>query len=166
MGSEMCIRDRTWPVNDGWKAAIGSQNPNGEAHDGVDISGMEKGTPIYAAAAGTVKDIGFDAKDGNYVRLDHGSGLETYYACCQSVQVKTGDTVTLGQTIATVGSTGTSTGPHLHFEVLLNGVQQDPLDCFKSGGTDAASPAGVQAPEEEPSELSLAMQKALDEAKQ
>ena len=156
----------TWPVNDGWKAAIGSQNPNGEAHDGVDISGMEKGTPIYAAAAGTVKDIGFDAKDGNYVRLDHGSGLETYYACCQSVQVKTGDTVTLGQTIATVGSTGTSTGPHLHFEVLLNGVQQDPLDCFKSGGTDAASPAGVQAPEEEPSELSLAMQKALDEAKQ
>ena len=104
--------------------------PGGEGvvtHTGVDIGGMEKGTPIYAAGDGTVKEAGFNAQDGNFIRIDHTRGEETLYAHCQSLLVKTGDAVTAGQTIATVGSTGLSTGPHLHFEYLVNGISVDPL---------------------------------------
>ena len=110
--------------------------PGGEGvvtHTGVDIGGMEKGTPVYAAGKGTVKEAGFNAQDGNFIRIDHGRGQETFYAHCEKLLVKTGDTVTLGQTIATVGSTGQSTGPHLHFEFLVNGVATDPEAMLKSG---------------------------------
>ena len=100
--------------------------PQGTRHSGVDI-GAERGTPIYAAGNGTVKEAGFNAQDGNFVRLDHGSGQESFYAHCGSVLVKSGDKVTSGQTIATIGSSGMSTGPHLHFEFLVNGVATDPL---------------------------------------
>ena len=86
-----------------------------------------KGTPIYAAGKGTIKETGFNTKDGNFVRIDHGSGQESFYAHCASVLVKTGDAVTSGQTIATIGSSGMSTGPHLHFKFLVNGVATDPL---------------------------------------
>ena len=92
----------------------------------VDIGGMEKGTPVYAAGKGTVKEAGFNAQYGNFVRVYHGRGQETFYAHCASLLVKTGDAVELGQTIATVGNTGQSTGPHLHFEVKANGLWHDP----------------------------------------
>ncbi len=104
--------------------------PGGEGvvtHTGVDIGDMEKGTPVYAAGKGTVKEAGFNAQNGNFIRIDHGRGQETFYAHCEKLLVKTGDAVALGQTIATVGSTGQSTGPHLHFEFLVNGVATDPL---------------------------------------
>ena len=110
-----------WPVDSGEIT-----EPQGTRHSGVDI-GAERGTPIYAAGNGTVKEAGFNAQDGNFVRLDHGSGQESFYAHCGSVLVKTGDKVTSGQTIATIGSSGMSTGPHLHFEFLVNGVATDPL---------------------------------------
>lgn len=124
--------DMVWPadseqITSGYRRLM---NPNEVVHGGVDIGGMEAGAPIYAARAGTVKDTGYNAENGNYVRLDHGDEMETLYAHCQSVLVKTGDSVILGQTIATVGSTGKSTGPHLHFEIVVNGVQRDPLNYY------------------------------------
>lgn len=135
-----------WPVDSGEVTnAFGNRaKPGGEGvvtHTGVDIGGMEQGTPIYAAAAGTVKSAGFDASHGNYVRLDHGEGLETFYAHCRSVEVEAGENVALGQTIATVGSTGNSTGPHLHFEVLLNGEAQNPELFYRQ---KAAGPVGQE----------------------
>jgi len=128
-----------WPV-DGDEITITNwfgerADPGGQSvtvHNGVDIGGLEQGAPIYAAAAGTVKEAGFNAADGYYVRLDHGNGLETFYAHCRSVEVKTGDAVTMGQTIAAVGSTGNSTGPHLHFEVWRDGAAQDPMDYYQT----------------------------------
>ncbi len=125
-----------WPTDGDWKSAVMSHGPSSAEHNGVDIAGMERGAPVYAAAAGTVEDAGFNAQDGNYVRLDHGNGLETFYAHCQSLRVKTGDTVTLGQTIAAIGSTGRSTGPHLHFEILVNGEPQDPAAYYQAGFSD------------------------------
>lgn len=119
-----------WPVDGGIVARDRQSRVDpisGETvtHNGVDIGGLEKGTPICAAGGGTVKETGFNAQDGNYIRLDHGRGLETFYAHCQSVEVKQGEEVCMGQVIATVGSTGMSTGPHLHFEFLVNGVATD-----------------------------------------
>lgn len=124
-----------WPADGGEIANSFDEraNPGGAgstAHNGVDIGGLERGAPVYAAMTGVVADTGFDSQAGNYVRLDHGNGLETYYAHCQSIQVKAGDIVDVGQTIATVGSTGASTGPHLHFEILVNGEQQDPAAYY------------------------------------
>lgn len=137
--------------------------PGGEGvvtHTGVDIGGMEKGTPVYAAGKGTVKEAGFNPQDGNFVRIDHGNGQETFYAHCEKLLVKTGDTVTLGQTIATVGSTGQSTGPHLHFEFRVNGVSQNPEAMLKSGQDTAkpeekpeAEPEAPKVPEEELSKM-------------
>ena len=126
-----------WPVDGGTVSQAQQTRTNPEtgetaAHSGVDIA-VETGTPIYAAGKGTVKEAGFSAQDGNFVRIDHGNGQETFYAHCAGVLVKTGDTVELGQTIASVGSTGMSTGPHLHFEVLVNGVAQNPEAMLKSG---------------------------------
>ena len=128
--------------------------PGGEGvvtHTGVDIGGMEKGTPVYAAGKGTVKEAGINATEGNFVRIDHGNGQETFYAHCEKLLVETGDAVTLGQTIATVGSTGQSTGPHLHFEFLVNGVAQNPEAMLKSGqDTTAPEPETKPSPENEP----------------
>lgn len=132
-----------WPVDSEKVTA-----PQGTGHSGVDIA-AEKGTPVYAAGKGTVKEAGFNATDGNFVRIDHGNGRETLYAHCEKLLVKTGDAVELGQTIATVGSTGLSTGPHLHFEVLVNGVAQDPEAMLKSG-QDTPEPETKPEPEAKP----------------
>ena len=98
-------------------------------HSGIDIP-AEQGTVVTAAAAGTVLEAGFDAARGNYLLLDHGEGLTTLYGHCQEVLAVTGDTVAEGQTIAAVGSTGLSTGPHLHFEVRQDGTAQNPVAYF------------------------------------
>ena len=95
-------------------------------HSGIDLT-AERGTPIMASLSGTVADTGFTASRGNYVLLTHENGYETLYAHCQSVDVSAGDTVTQGDAIATVGSTGIATGPHLHFELHQNGTPIDPL---------------------------------------
>ncbi|MGN1327330.1 MAG: M23 family metallopeptidase [Clostridia bacterium] len=96
-------------------------------HKGIDI-GADKGTPIYAAAAGTVyvSQYGYNGGYGNYVILSHGNGIQTVYGHCSELCVSVGETVAQGQLIAKVGSTGNSTGNHLHFEVRVNGVAQDP----------------------------------------
>ncbi len=95
-------------------------------HDGVDF-GAVMGTPIRAAAAGTVVAAGPRGGYGNATIIDHGNGLATMYAHQSETFVVAGATVTAGQVIGAVGSTGFSTGPHLHFEVRLSGVPVDPL---------------------------------------
>ena len=98
----------------------------GRMHEGIDI-GAGSGTPIRAAASGTVIYSGWLGGYGNLVVIDHGGGLSTAYAHQSSIASGNGQLVTQGQVIGYVGSTGHSTGPHLHFEVRVNGVPQDPL---------------------------------------
>lgn len=97
-----------------------------KTHTGIDI-GAGMGTNIFAAADGNVIVSGWNSGGyGNYVVIDHGGGITTLYAHCSSLLVSAGQRVTRGQVIARVGSTGISTGPHLHFEVLKNGAHTDP----------------------------------------
>ena len=98
----------------------------GRMHEGIDI-GCAYGTPNRAAASGTVIYAGWLGGYGNLVVVDHGNGLSTAYAHASSILVSVGQSVSQGQTVSLVGSTGHSTGPHLHFEVRLNGVAVDPL---------------------------------------
>lgn len=94
-------------------------------HTGLDFP-ADVGTPILAAAGGVVLSAGPHTQYGQMVELDHGNGLVTRYAHTSRMFVKQGDLVKRGQKIAEVGNTGRSTGPHLHFEVLVEGVQQNP----------------------------------------
>jgi murein DD-endopeptidase MepM/ murein hydrolase activator NlpD len=98
----------------------------GRMHEGIDIA-APIGTPIWAAAAGTVIHAGWLSGYGSLVVVDHGNGLATAYAHASAILVVLGQQVSQGETIALVGSTGHSTGPHLHFEVRINGVAVDPL---------------------------------------
>ena len=95
------------------------------SHTGLDIA-ASTGTPIAAAASGTVTYSGYKGSYGNMIVITHSNGVQTYYAHCSKLNVSAGATVSQGQTIATVGSTGNSTGPHLHLEVRVNGVAYNP----------------------------------------
>lgn len=95
-------------------------------HKGVDFA-APTGTPIYAAAAGTVTSAGYSGKAGNLIIINHGNGLQTYYMHCNKIYVKAGQQVSKGQNIAAVGTTGNSTGPHLHFQVMSGGTPVNPL---------------------------------------
>lgn len=114
-----------WPVN----GSI-SQYFKGSAHTGIDIAGST-GSPIRAADSGIVTFTGYQGGYGKFVIINHGNGLVTRYAHCSSYNVSAGDSVTRGETIATRGSTGNSTGPHLHFEVLANGSFVNPLNYLR-----------------------------------
>jgi murein DD-endopeptidase MepM/ murein hydrolase activator NlpD len=94
-------------------------------HEGLDFA-APVGTPISAAAGGIVIVAEYHPAYGKMVDLDHGNGLTTRYAHAAKLHVKVGDIVKRGQLIADVGSTGRSTGPHLHFEVRVNGEAKDP----------------------------------------
>lgn len=94
-------------------------------HKGLDIA-TSTGTPIAAAAGGTVTFSGWGGSYGNFVIIDHGNGIQTAYAHCSALYVSVGQYVDQGQSIAAVGSTGNSTGPHLHLEIRINGVCQNP----------------------------------------
>ncbi len=96
------------------------------SHSGVDFSGR-RGDPIKAADAGKVIFAGRSGGYGNMIKIDHGNGYITYYAHCSSLYVKEGDIVTKGKVIASVGSTGNSTGPHLHFEIRRGDTALDPM---------------------------------------
>ena len=98
----------------------------GRMHEGIDI-GCAYGTPNRAAAAGTVIYSAWLGGYGNLIVLDHGNGLSTAYAHASSLLVGVGQTVSQGETVSLVGSTGNSSGPHLHFEVRVNGEAVDPL---------------------------------------
>ena len=106
-------------------------------HTGLDFEGAV-GTPILAAAGGVVVTQELHPAYGNMVEIDHGNGVVTRYAHASRVFVKVGDVVKRGQTIAAVGTTGRSTGPHLHFEVLVQGVPQDPRKFLAARAMPAA----------------------------
>lgn len=95
-------------------------------HEGMDIA-ARIGTAIYAPADGIVSFAGDKAGFGKFVQIDHGYGMETIFGHASSVNVKNGQRITRGQLIARVGNTGRSTGPHLHYEVRVNGTAVDPL---------------------------------------
>lgn len=99
-------------------------------HYGLDIAN-KIGTPIYAADSGTIETIGWGTGYGNQIVIDHGGGKKTRYAHMSKFYVEKGDKVTKGQTIGAMGSTGWSTGPHLHFEVIINGTKYNPLNYIQ-----------------------------------
>lgn len=119
-----------WPVIGKLESGVGGRrNPFGgrgyEYHEGQDIDAVY-GTPVQAAATGRVIIAGRQRGYGNVVYVDHGSGLSTRYGHLSEIDVSVGQTVTRGQTIGLVGSTGRSTGPHLHYEVRINNQPVDP----------------------------------------
>ena len=108
-------------------------------HTGLDFQ-AESGAPILAAAGGVVVTQEVHAAYGNMVEIDHGNDLVTRYAHASKVLVKKGDLIKRGQKIAEVGTTGRSTGPHLHFEVLVQGVAHDPQKFLTAGSNLPAQP--------------------------
>lgn len=119
-----------WP-NDGWvSSSFGRRRDpfTGKYayHEGIDIANHQ-GTPIFATAAGKVTHAGYMGGYGNLVIIDHGFGIETRYGHIDRLLVKRGDEVTKGQKIATVGNTGRSTGPHVHYEVRVKGKPVSPF---------------------------------------
>ncbi|MCP5266355.1 MAG: M23 family metallopeptidase [Burkholderiaceae bacterium] len=104
-------------------------------HEGVDF-GAPPGTPIFAAGAGVVVFAGRNGAYGRQVDIDHGDGLMTRYAHARKLVVNAGDIVRQGQKIAEVGNSGRSTGPHLHFEVRVNGASVDPMSYLRRGGIE------------------------------
>ena len=121
-----------WPVSSrrvtstfGGRASpggIGSTN-----HKGVDIGGVGYGTPVHAAKGGTVIISQYSSSYGNFVVVSHGSGNTTLYAHMSTRLVEPGDAVAQGDILGLTGSTGHSTGPHLHFEITENGTRINPL---------------------------------------
>jgi len=107
----------------GWR--IDPFNGNKAFHEGLDFT-ANTGTPIRAAADGIVSEATHTHDYGNLVKIQHGSGLETRYAHASKLLVKAGERVVKGQVVAEVGSTGRSTGPHLHYEIRLNDEPLDP----------------------------------------
>ncbi len=118
-------------------------------HTGLDFQAAS-GSPIVAAAGGVVVTQEYHNEYGNMVEIDHGNDLVTRYAHASRVMVAKGDLVKRGQKIAEVGTTGRSTGPHLHFEVMVQGVLQDPQKFLRAGENLTASQqlaaAGVPGP--------------------
>ncbi|MFY9781016.1 MAG: peptidoglycan DD-metalloendopeptidase family protein [Candidatus Baltobacteraceae bacterium] len=118
-----------WPVHGPITSPFGYRtNPFGGApdfHPGLDIA-AETGTPILAADSGRVIIAGWVSGYGNYIAIDHGRGISTGYGHCSRIDVSVGQDVQRGQVIGAVGSTGHSTGPHVHFEIRVNGRPVDP----------------------------------------
>jgi murein DD-endopeptidase MepM/ murein hydrolase activator NlpD len=113
-----------WPVGGPVTSGFGMRW--GRMHEGIDIA-VPSGTPVHAAGAGRVVYAGWMGGYGNLVVIDHGGGLSTAYGHNTSVSVSVGQDVSAGQVISYSGSTGHSTGPHVHFEVRVNGSAVDPL---------------------------------------
>lgn len=118
----------------GWR--IDPFSGKGAFHEGIDFA-ASTGTPIVAAAGGVIIAAEYHHQFGNMVEVDHGNELITRYAHASKLLVKVGDIVKRGQQVAHVGSTGRSTGAHLHFEVLVKGIQQDPQKFLAAGAAQA-----------------------------
>jgi len=147
--------DMLWPVetrsiSSAWGPRVRTsvtvvKTPNGKrrirkpytsVHRGIDLT-APRGHGIFAAMDGTVSAVGSNSKLGKFVKIDHGNGVETVYGHNSTNLVKIGDTVRRGQIIAKVGSTGHSTGPHVHFEVLIDKLQVNPAPLLN--GTEEIS---------------------------
>ena len=125
----------------GWR--IDPMNGRSALHTGLDFP-SDTGTPILAAAGGVVVTQEYHQAYGNMVEVDHGNDLMTRYAHASRVLVKKGDLVKRGQKIAEVGNTGRSTGPHLHFEVLVDGIYQDPQKFLRAGRQMPGPPVAMR----------------------
>ncbi len=124
-----------WPVNNVITSSYGyRRDPFGSGrrlfHTGIDIRGGT-GTPVKAAMSGRVSGVGYDRVLGNYVAINHHSGYRTIYAHLSVIRTRTGAYVGTGERIGDVGSTGLSTGAHLHFAVYKNGVTVNPRSLMK-----------------------------------
>ncbi len=119
-----------WPtkgwISSGFGTRVSPFTNRKEFHQGIDICNRME-TPIVAPADGMVSEVGSNYGYGKIITINHGQGLKTRYAHLHKMLVKKGEHVKRGQTIALVGNTGRTTGPHLHYEVHLNGVPVDPL---------------------------------------
>ncbi len=127
----------TQPVNIGYQASsfgwrLDPFSGRSGFHEGLDFA-APPGTPIMAAAGGVIVASEYHFQYGNMVEIDHGNDIITRYAHASRLLVKVGDIVRRGQKIARVGSTGKSTGPHLHFEVLVKGIPQNPRKFLTAG---------------------------------
>lgn len=144
----MGIGDLCWPLPEGNTRITSKFGPRAQPvagastnHGGIDI-GVPQGTEVYAAADGVVGFAGWQDPGnhktgfGNYVRIEHENGYVTYYGHCSEVLVSSGEVVKQGQLIARSGSTGASSGPHLHFEVRENGITGTKIDPMKFFSTD------------------------------
>jgi murein DD-endopeptidase MepM/ murein hydrolase activator NlpD len=129
LGEETAPGVLSWPVSGTITSPFGyRRSPFGsgmEFHQGLDIA-APMGTTVQAAAGGTVISAGWYGGYGNYVLIDHGGGMATGYGHLSQIFVSAGQQIQKGQAIGAVGSTGMSTGPHLHFEVRLHGKPTDP----------------------------------------
>ena len=134
--TELPVKDVGLGSTFGWR--IDPFTGHSALHTGLDFP-AETGTPIYAAAGGVVVTQEFHPQYGNMIEVDHGNELITRYAHSSRVLVKKGDLIKRGQKIAEVGTTGRSTGAHLHFEVLVQGVPQDPQKFLNAGSHLVAS---------------------------
>ena len=121
------------PVGSGFGFRADPFSGRAALHTGLDFP-SDVGTPVHAAAGGVVRLTEYHPEYGNVVELDHGNGLVTRYAHNSKVLVKAGDLIRRGQPISEVGTSGRSTGPHLHFEVLVDGVPQNPAKFLAGGG--------------------------------
>lgn len=117
-----------WPMSGKITSPYGTRKSG--FHSGIDIGG-KVGTPVYAAAGGKVVLSSWYYGYGNCILVDHGNGMKTRYAHLSGYKVKVGDTVERGQLIGLCGNTGNSTGPHLHFEVIINGSTKNPVNYLK-----------------------------------
>jgi len=99
-------------------------------HAGIDIA-AEKGTNIYSAFDGIVVEADYDEWNGNYLKIEHDNNITTVYCHCDELNVKKGQKIRAGEVVATVGSTGSSTGPHLHFELRINNISYNPQKALK-----------------------------------
>ncbi len=125
------------PIRKGWLSSYFGKrtdpfNGRQEMHKGVDFAG-QAGSDVLATAAGVVTWAGKRYGYGNLVEINHGSGISTRYGHCEKILVKVGQRVKQGETIALMGSTGRSTGPHVHYEVLKNGRQINPARYVQAG---------------------------------
>lgn len=137
------------PAGSGFGFRIDPFNGRPALHAGLDFP-AEPGTPIVAAAGGMVVTREFHPAYGHLIEIDHGNGLLTRYAHTLTQDVVLGALVKRGQRIATVGSSGRSTGPHLHFEVLVDGVPQDPARFLAGGGEGSRAAQGPLQPFAQP----------------
>lgn len=149
--SELPVRDVSLGSGFGWR--IDPLTGQRALHTGIDFP-SDTGTPILAAAGGVVVTQEYHPAYGHMVEIDHGNELITRYAHASRVHVKIGDIIKRGQKIAEVGSSGRSTGPHLHFEVWLSGVVQDPMKFLQASNYANATNKGTPvARATQPSEI-------------
>lgn len=124
-----------WPTNKPYYISSSFGWRWGKMHEGLDITGTGHGSPIYAANNGTVEIAGYNSTNGNYIYINHNNGYYTIYAHLAQILVKQGQAVSMGTKIGTMGSTGFSTGTHLHFSIYYGypyrgGVAKNPLNFY------------------------------------